>query len=1125
MVKCFGRNFEGQLAYGDINYRGDTANQMGDFLPLVSLGDGLTAQSLHIGTVGTCIHMNDGSIKCWGDNQFGQAGQGHVDLVGDEIGETGDYLEPINLGSGVEIQECFDFSPTISPSFIPTLSPTIFSIPSCPISRFSFSNFNCFLTSSQNVKCIGSNTFGKLGYGDLNNRGTNSSHMGDYLPFVNLEMKPISIHVGFRHTCYQLETLEISCWGGNNIGQLGFGDIENRGDGASEMGSYLPIINFGSNVQVQELSVGGFHGMILDEISGDVKTWGYNGEGRLGQGNVIAQIGDEPNQLGDYLVFLNLGTGFKSSHFIMTRYSSFTLADDISTMKSWGYNSNGELGYGHTDNVGDNSSHMGDNLPSINFPTTFEISHFGAGWHHTCLISISGDLACWGQNTNGQLGLGHTNKIGDTVNEMGDYMSLSNVGTGRNVKEYVGGETHSCVLLDNFAIKCFGNGLMGSLGYGDMTNRGNSNNMGDYLPFVNVGEGLKVLSLHLGEDCTCVHLIDDSLKCWGKNDFGQLGLGHTNSTGDQVNEMGDYLDLVNLGTDVLLQDCFDYSPTLAPSISHPPTPINLPSCSNRFSFYHANCVLTSNQQVKCWGSNINGQLGYGDTTNRGDNYYEVGNYLPFVSLDGSPISIHVGSFHVCAQFSSDLDVKCWGRGTDGELGNEMSSSMGDDQNEMGSYLININFGSNVVASDISVGGVFSMMISDEGRIKAWGLNNYGQLGYEDQNNRGNSVNSMGDYLPFVDLGTGIKIIQVGAAYFSSCSLFTTSQTSNVKCFGWNNYGQLGHGHQSDVGDGVNEMGDNLQLTEMPSGYKISKIMAGWYHYAVLTVSGIFYPWGRNGSSQLGLGSSADIGNAPNELGDYLSSTNLGSGRRVVDAQGGTTHSCVLLDNYELKCFGGNENGQLGYGDTSKRGISINDMGNYLPYVNVANNVKAIQIQTGGYLTCATLSDDQMKCWGRNDYGQLGQASTESLGDESNELGDYLPSIDLGSGVRIISCLDYSPTFSPSSQYNPSLTPTSTPTSNPSTFFPTYFPTTPSPSLSYSPTSSPTLGSHLLNGEQFGGTEDDYIFDIVVDSNGDVVGGGNSESFIFNQTSIGSADLFVVKYSSNLTFLWSWYNGF
>jgi len=306
---------------------------------------------------------------------------------------------------------------------------------------------------------------------------------------------------------------------------------------------------------------------------------------------------------------------------------------------------------------------MGDNLPPISFPFGLKVDQMVRGWYHAGMISTTGSLFMWGRNNFGGLGLGHSNNIGVSGSEMGEYLQETQVGAGMKVFVAQSGLYHTCVILDNYEMKCFGLNSSGQLGYGDSNHRGNDpNELGDYLPEVNLGSGLTAQSLHLGQSHSCVLLNDDSFKCFGENFDGQLGIGNTNSQGDQLNEMGDYLGPINLGTGAEIQECFDYSPTSSPSLSSAPSFFSIPKCSSQFSFLDSNCILTSSSQLKCFGANPNGQLGYGDATNRGDFANQMGNYLPFISLGTGEeiINVQSGSGAFCAQVLAGFQIKCWG---------------------------------------------------------------------------------------------------------------------------------------------------------------------------------------------------------------------------------------------------------------------------------------------------------------------------------------------------------------------------------------------------------------------------------------------------------------------------------
>jgi len=102
-------------------------------------------------------------------------------------------------------------------------------------------------------------------------------------------------------------------------------------------------------------------------------------------------------------------------------------------------------------------------------------------------------------------------------------------------------------MLDNGSVKCWGKNNLGQLGLGDTINRGdNSSEMGDNLTVIDLGSGRIATAIAAGNSHTCAILDNSSVKCWGGNAFGQLGLGNTSNRGDGSNEMGDNLPFISL---------------------------------------------------------------------------------------------------------------------------------------------------------------------------------------------------------------------------------------------------------------------------------------------------------------------------------------------------------------------------------------------------------------------------------------------------------------------------------------------------------------------------------------------------------------------------------------------------
>jgi hypothetical protein len=157
------------------------------------------------------------------------------------------------------------------------------------------------------------------------------------------------------------------------------------------------------------------------------------------------------------------------------------------------------------------------------------------------------------------------------------------------------------------------------------------------------------------------------------NDKGQLGQGSTADLGDGAGEMGDYLPSIELGTGLEIQECFDLTPTMAPTITFDPTfdptiyVFPSYSCKSNFADDKQTCALFTDSTIKCFGWNAYGQLGLGDTSSRGNGPGEMGDYLPFVSLNGDVKSVAVGTYHSCAVFT-DFSAACWGEGGNGQLG-------------------------------------------------------------------------------------------------------------------------------------------------------------------------------------------------------------------------------------------------------------------------------------------------------------------------------------------------------------------------------------------------------------------------------------------------------------------------
>jgi hypothetical protein len=120
--------------------------------------------------------------------------------------------------------------------------------------------------------------------------------------------------------------------------------------------------------------------------------------------------------------------------------------------------------------------------------------------------------------------------------------------------------------------------------------------------------------------------------------------------------------------------------------------------------------------------------------------------------------------------------------------------------------------------------------------------------------------------------------------------------------------------------------------------------------------------------------------------------------RALAVTTGRGQTCALLDDHRVKCWGFNDSAELGLGDTRRRGASPSDMGDALPAVDLGTGHTAKAISGGRYHTCALLDDDSVKCWGMRGFcGVAGDPSNGYIGDVPGEMGDALPALDLGPG--------------------------------------------------------------------------------------------------------------------------------
>ena len=379
------------------------------------------------------------------------------------------------------------------------------------------------------------------------------------------------------------------------------------------------------------------------------------------------------------------------------------------------------------------------------------------------------------------------------------------------------------------------------------------------------------------------------------------------------------------------------------------------------------CAVLENGELKCWS---------------GVAPAENGNDLAAIDLGSGRTATAVasGRGHTCALLDNGA-VKCWGDNGSGQLG------LGDIAARDGATPVAVPLGTGRTATAITAAHAHTCAVLDNGGVKCWGSNQWGQLGLGDTDDRGDNAGEMGDDLPAVDLGGAA--VAVAGGYNHTCALLVSGQ---VKCWGVNSTGELGLGDTDDRGDNAGEMGSSLPAVDLGTGRTATAITGAWNHYCALLDNGAVKCWGSNVTGELGLGDTDNRGDDPGEMGNNLPSVDLGSGRTALAVDGGDYNTCALLDNQRLKCWGNNNNGELGYGDAETRGDGPGEMGDDLPAVDLGAGLTVVSAEGGEAARCALLDNGRVKCWG------LADAGSGSRGDAPGEMGDNLPPLDLGTRV-------------------------------------------------------------------------------------------------------------------------------
>jgi alpha-tubulin suppressor-like RCC1 family protein len=351
------------------------------------------------------------------------------------------------------------------------------------------------------------------------------------------------------------------------------------------------------------------------------------------------------------------------------------------------------------------------------------------------------------------------------------------------------------------------------------------------------------------------------------------------------------------------------------------------------------CARTSAGGVKCWGTNVQGQLGDGTFVDRLTPVDVIG-------LTSGVTAIATGERHACALLDTG-GVQCWGEDKFGQLGDGAALVGGGGLDRSAPTNV-LGFPAGTIIVGIAAGRAHTCAVTSAGGAKCWGLNGDGQLG------NGTANSSLP--LDVTGLASNVRAIFSNAGALHTCAILNTgSAGANTRCWGANRSGQLGNGVTSTAPTNV-----PATVTGLIGAVSLT---LGDVHTCARMAAGGAKCWGGNVQGQLGNGTTSVT---PTTVpGDVIGLTG------VIDIAAGGTNSfftCARTLSNGMSCWGQGKNGQLGDGTaTPARSIPA-------PVSGLGNSVVAISAMTD--FACA-LTSTGYKCWGLNAAGQLGTGAASA----------------------------------------------------------------------------------------------------------------------------------------------------
>jgi alpha-tubulin suppressor-like RCC1 family protein len=884
------------------------------------------------GSTTTCAIRTGGAAYCWGDNTYGQIGDGTTTAHSAPTPVSGDYdwaqiatqedaNAPTATTCGITTAGagyCWGANTygqvgdgTTSQRTVPTLISGGHTWASIAVGWMDV----CGITTSRAAYCWGDNLVGENGNGTFTQNTSPVAVSGGLLWS--------SLSVGFSTTCGVTTSNVGYCWGSDSNGQIGDNSTTGESNptavggglswsqiatgqnnscgfttsgagycwgynGFGELGinsltdAHTPTLVNGGYTWAQ-MSVGGFTSCGVT-TAGAGYCWGDSAYGQLGNGGTT--LSKVPAVISGNLVFSSISAGANATNQEDTNCGLTTGG----IAYCWGYNSVGQ--------VGDRTTTQRTIPYAVIWVNVNTASTIAPGGLSNCAVRNGGVAYCWGNNSYGQLGNGSTLTASVPTRVAGSYLWAS---ISSQTSE-IDGHGYSCGITTSGAAYCWGSNDAGQLGNGTTT--------ASLVPAA-VSGGHTWQSISVSDETTCGLTTNQIIYCWGDNSLGQLGINSSSP--------------VQSTTPVTLGGGFASTTWFNVSVR-----------------YRTVCGVTTSGTGYCWGNNDSGEIGNGNTTTQYAPTLVSGSHT-WASITASDQSVTCGVTTAGAGY-------CWGGNPNGQLGNGGTTEQHTPVLVSGGY----------TWSYISTGGSTTCGLTTAGKAYCWGYGVAGENGNGLNGASGNSTtpSAVSGSLVFQTIATGMDTTDD-----TNCGLTTGGAEY---CWGYNSSYQVGEQTTLDR--------DFPTAVIWPTANTVSSIAPGGQTNCSIRNQSA-YCWGKNNFGQIGDGTTTNRTSPTLVLGGYqwasISSAYESAGNTVATTCGITTSGAGY-------CWGGNTYGEVGDGTTTQRTSPTPISGGYT----------WAQISVGPDDVCGVTIAGVGYCWGSNLNGEVGNSTTTQANSPALVSGGY-----------------------------------------------------------------------------------------------------------------------------------------